>query len=130
MSRRQQIAMTIKWRGKCRRTGRFFRFCAVKQRDITLPAKRRTCYARIDGLAIGIGAICSHIAVVVRAILAMAKSLGIRTVAEGIERHAHRSVLSELGCDIGQGYLYSKPVPYEEFLSFMKAKSAAVNALT
>jgi EAL domain-containing protein (putative c-di-GMP-specific phosphodiesterase class I) len=68
--------------------------------------------------------------VIVRAILAMAKSLGIRTVAEGIERHAHRSVLSEMGCDIGQGYLYAKPVPYEEFLSFMETKSAAVNALT
>jgi diguanylate cyclase (GGDEF)-like protein len=68
--------------------------------------------------------------VIVRAILAMAKSLGIRTVAEGIERHAHRSVLSELGCDIGQGYLYSKPVPFEEFLSFMESKSTTVAELT
>ena len=72
---------------------------------------------------------------IVRTILAMAKSLGIRTVVEGIERPAHLAILNKLGCDIGQGYLYSKPIPYEKFLVFMDTKlsngdAAATQAYT
>jgi diguanylate cyclase (GGDEF)-like protein/PAS domain S-box-containing protein len=57
---------------------------------------------------------------IVRTILAMAKSLGIKTIAEGIDRPAHQAILSELGCDIGQGYLYSKPIPFEKFQTFIE----------
>jgi EAL domain-containing protein (putative c-di-GMP-specific phosphodiesterase class I) len=57
---------------------------------------------------------------IVRTILAMAKSLGIKTIAEGIDRPAQQAILGELGCDIGQGYLYSKPMPYEKFQTFIE----------
>ena len=57
---------------------------------------------------------------IVRTILAMAKSLGIMTVAEGVERPAHLAILSELGCNIGQGFLYSRPMPYEKFQGFIE----------
>ncbi|RPD88852.1 EAL domain-containing protein [Luteimonas sp. 100069] len=47
----------------------------------------------------------------VRAILALAATLGIDAVAEGIETQAQRDMLGELGCQYGQGYLYGRPAP-------------------
>ena len=44
------------------------------------------------------------------AIIAMARELGLKTVAEGVETAAQHDVLRKLGCDIGQGYLYSQPI--------------------
>lgn len=52
----------------------------------------------------------------VKAIINMAASLGLETVAEGIEDEATLKKLITLGCDIGQGYYWSKPVP-EDVLS-------------
>ncbi len=47
----------------------------------------------------------------VRAIVALADTLGIRCVAEGIESAAQRDVLRDLGCRYGQGYLFGRPAP-------------------
>ena len=47
----------------------------------------------------------------VRAMVAMAHSLGLSVVAEGIETERQRDYLTALGCEHGQGYLYSRPVP-------------------
>ena len=44
------------------------------------------------------------------AIIAMARELGLETVAEGVETPAQHEVLRKLGCNIGQGYLYSPPL--------------------
>jgi diguanylate cyclase (GGDEF)-like protein len=46
---------------------------------------------------------------VVRAIQALSGSLGIHTIAEGVETEAQRIILRELGCQHGQGYLFGKP---------------------
>jgi len=51
---------------------------------------------------------------IVRAILALGGGLGLRVVAEGIEREAQRDYLSREGCQEGQGYLYSPPLAAEE----------------
>ena len=48
---------------------------------------------------------------VVRAIQALAGSLGMHTVAEGIENMQQQQVVRELGCTLGQGYLYGRPLP-------------------
>jgi EAL domain-containing protein (putative c-di-GMP-specific phosphodiesterase class I) len=45
----------------------------------------------------------------------MAHALGIRVVAEGIETECQRALLLAAGCDYGQGYLFSRPVPAAEF---------------
>jgi diguanylate cyclase (GGDEF)-like protein len=48
---------------------------------------------------------------IVDAVIALAHGLGIGVVAEGIETQAQWDRLRELGCDFGQGYLFSRPVP-------------------
>ena len=48
-------------------------------------------------------------AVVVRAICALAQSLGIEVIAEGVETEAQRRILIELGCTVAQGFLFSLP---------------------
>jgi len=49
------------------------------------------------------------------AIIAMAHALDIKVIAEGIETLAQRDFLLNAGCDYGQGYLFSKPVPADNF---------------
>ncbi len=51
---------------------------------------------------------------IVTAIISLARTLGIRTVAEGIETESQSEMLRLIGCDCLQGYLFSKPVPVEE----------------
>lgn len=53
--------------------------------------------------------------IIVQTILAMAKSLAIKVIAEGVETEAQRSFLAKLGCPLFQGYLFGKPVPIAEF---------------
>jgi EAL domain-containing protein (putative c-di-GMP-specific phosphodiesterase class I)/GGDEF domain-containing protein len=53
-------------------------------------------------------------------IVAMARQLGLRTVAEGIERRGELRVLREIGCEAGQGYLLKRPVPADEFTAFLR----------
>jgi len=54
--------------------------------------------------------------IIVRTIIAMAESLGIEVVAEGVETQAQRDFLEAEGCGIYQGYLFGKPLPVEDFL--------------
>jgi diguanylate cyclase (GGDEF)-like protein/PAS domain S-box-containing protein len=49
-------------------------------------------------------------AALARTIISLGDSLALRTVAEGIETDAQRSVLRDLGCQLGQGFLYAKPL--------------------
>jgi len=54
-------------------------------------------------------------ATMIRAIIAIAKSYQLTTIAEGIETASQYHFLSQLGCDMMQGYLFSKPVPWNDF---------------
>lgn len=49
------------------------------------------------------------------AIIVMAHKLGIKVIAEGVETETQNQLLKDFGCDYGQGYLYSKPVPASDF---------------
>ncbi|BCB18778.1 EAL domain-containing protein [Bosea sp. ANAM02] len=49
--------------------------------------------------------------IIIEALLTMTRRLGMKIVAEGIEKQAQAERLTELGCRLGQGYLYSPPVP-------------------
>jgi len=54
-------------------------------------------------------------AAIVRTILALAQSLGLEVIAEGVETAPQRDFLARHGCHAYQGYLFSQPVPLEQF---------------
>jgi EAL domain-containing protein (putative c-di-GMP-specific phosphodiesterase class I) len=56
---------------------------------------------------------------IAEAILAMAQRLGLDVVAEGIEHPDQRDFLANAGCRYGQGFLFWKPMPEEEFLALV-----------
>jgi EAL domain-containing protein (putative c-di-GMP-specific phosphodiesterase class I) len=67
-------------------------------------------------------------AAVTRAVVAMARALGHVVVAEGIERPEQAAALRELGCELGQGYLFSRPVRADEAAGLLRASPTAAAA--
>ena len=63
---------------------------------------------------------------IVKAIISLAKALDLIIIAEGIETAAHAKALTELGCHIGQGYFYSKPIPNADFERYLIAHQKTV----
>lgn len=61
---------------------------------------------------------------ILQTIVTLAKNLDLQTVAEGIETEDQLRVLQNLGCDIGQGYLFAKPLPKEEIEKMLYQKAA------
>jgi diguanylate cyclase (GGDEF)-like protein len=56
---------------------------------------------------------------IITAIVAMARSLGLKVVAEGVETERQLAFLRELGCDEIQGFYFSRPVPAPEFVELL-----------
>ena len=61
---------------------------------------------------------------IVRAIIEMARALELEVVAEGIETEAERAFLDGAQCAMGQGYLFARPMPADQFEAFLAARSA------
>jgi diguanylate cyclase (GGDEF)-like protein/PAS domain S-box-containing protein len=59
---------------------------------------------------------------IVRIIVMLAKNLGMEVVAEGIERTEQIALLKQMGCEWGQGYLFSKPVDVESIDQLLRAQ--------
>jgi diguanylate cyclase (GGDEF)-like protein len=66
---------------------------------------------------------------VIRAILSLAHSLGMKVIAEGVETIAQREFLLSIGCNEMQGYFFSKPVPPEQIETLMRADQPLGGAL-
>jgi EAL domain-containing protein (putative c-di-GMP-specific phosphodiesterase class I) len=63
---------------------------------------------------------------IVRAIINMAHSLTLNVIAEGVETEEHLEILGRLSCDEVQGFLFSKPLPVEEFEKLLKMSKSGL----
>ena len=50
--------------------------------------------------------------------------MGLKVIAEGVEKHSHLDVLKKLGCDEAQGYLFSKPLLADDFVRFLETANS------
>ncbi|QCP14943.1 bifunctional diguanylate cyclase/phosphodiesterase [Pseudoduganella umbonata] len=66
-----------------------------------------------------------HHRVLIEATVKVAQSLGMSTVAEGIETAAQATVVRTLQCDKGQGYLYARPLPSEDLAAWLRRPGGA-----
>lgn len=59
---------------------------------------------------------------IVAAVVGLGQSLGLKTIAEGIETRKQSDMLARLGCDMGQGWCYGRPAPAEELPSLIEMR--------
>ncbi len=64
---------------------------------------------------------------IVKTIINLAKSLGFQTVAEGIESKDQERLLVEMSCDLGQGFVFSKPLKVEDAFNLLKTQNSKQN---
>jgi len=62
---------------------------------------------------------------IVRAVVDLSRHFGLTVVAEGVESELTLDLLEEIGCDIGQGFLFSRPLPYERLEAWFGAQTEA-----
>ena len=65
---------------------------------------------------------------IVRHTISMAKSLGIQTLTEGVETEEHFDFLKSIGCEKAQGYLFSRPLPFDDMLQILELKGISMEA--
>jgi diguanylate cyclase (GGDEF)-like protein/PAS domain S-box-containing protein len=59
---------------------------------------------------------------IVRTIVTLARNLGLRVIAEGVETESQLSVLKDLGCESGQGFLFAEPMPFDLLCEFIASR--------
>ncbi|MGA1845830.1 bifunctional diguanylate cyclase/phosphodiesterase [Deferribacter abyssi] len=65
---------------------------------------------------------CTKTEAIVKTIIELAKGLGLKTVAEGVETAEQYNILKKLGCDFVQGYYFSKPLSLDDAINYIKKK--------
>ncbi|MFB1036041.1 MAG: EAL domain-containing protein, partial [Sinobacterium sp.] len=61
-------------------------------------------------------------AFIAETIVTLGNKLGLSTIAEGVEKREQASYMLKLGCDEAQGFLFAKPMPYEQLLVFLASQ--------
>jgi len=82
---------------------------------------------KIDRSFVGGIALGGRVAALVEAILAMGRSLDLRMVAEGIEDIRQVAALRGIGCELGQGFLFARPMPADQVNAFLAASPVDVS---
>ena len=62
-------------------------------------------------------------AVIAETIVTLGNKLGLVTIAEGVEKREQASFMIKLGCDEAQGFLFAKPMPFDDLKAFLIAKN-------
>lgn len=62
---------------------------------------------------------------IVRTVVDLSRHFGLQVVAEGVESELTLNLLQEMGCDVGQGFLFSRPLPYERLEAWLAAQTDA-----
>ena len=65
---------------------------------------------------------------VIKAIIGMARVLKLKVIAEGIETQKEWKCLADMGCHMGQGYLWSKPVSSSALSKLLKKNNRSLSA--
>ena len=78
---------------------------------------------KLDGSFVGSITADSRLRAIVRHSIGLAHDLGMTVVAEGIESENQLNMLRSIGCDFGQGYLFSKPVPADDICQMLAAQN-------
>ncbi|HSW02960.1 EAL domain-containing protein, partial [Aquabacterium sp.] len=68
-------------------------------------------------------------AAIVEAAVSMAHALGLQVVAEGVETEAQHQMLGRLGCNFGQGFLYSPAVDAQQFVEWARSREESMQVL-
>lgn len=63
-----------------------------------------------------------HDSAIIQTVVGLARAMGLRTTAEGIEERSQWDRLEQLGCDLGQGFIFSRPVRAEEIVALIAAE--------
>lgn len=81
--------------------------------------------AFVEGVSLG-----GSDAALARTIIALGNTLGLRTVAEGVEQLAQRDALAAMGCHDGQGYLFARAIPRDAVRSWLQLRQVGVPLVT
>ena len=90
--------------------------CDKTEKENTISEKKSITFLHYFSGSLNGG--LSEIAVC-EAIIFMAHKLGLKVIAEGIENEDQHVLLKTVNCDYGQGFYYSKPLVFNEFLDFL-----------
>jgi diguanylate cyclase (GGDEF)-like protein len=78
------------------------------------------CEVKIDRSFVHDLGVTEQSSAVITAIIALARALGLRVIAEGVENERQREVLTRLGCQMMQGYLFGRPLPATELARWLE----------
>ncbi len=78
---------------------------------------------KIDRSFVSQSVTSAHHRVLIEAVVKVARSLGMTTVAEGVETAEQAGLLATLDCDKSQGYFYARPLPAEEATAWLRARA-------
>ena len=81
-------------------------------------------YIKIDRAFVANLALGSSDLALCEAIIVMAHTLGMKVIAEGVETNEQRLLLTAIGCNFAQGYLFSRPLPAESFNAYLSDQQA------